>query len=88
MKVEELIKQLEAYDPNEEILVAYWDKGFADEYISAVGDRDEITHEQWAAVIEEMDNSSAHEYDLQSIGELINAAVEKTVPIGSEGATR
>jgi hypothetical protein len=86
MKVKDVIKQLEAYDPNEEILVAYWDKEFANEYVSAAGDRDEITAEQWRAVIEEMDNSNAHEYDLQSIGEIINATVEKIVPIGSEGA--
>ena len=88
MKVKTLREQLANYKDEEEILVAYWDKSYADQYVSMAGDRDEITEEQWAKVVEEMDNETAHEYDLHSISEIINAKVEKIVPIGSEGATR
>ena len=88
MKVKTLIEQLANYKDEDEILVAYWDKSHADSYVSMAGDRDKITEEQWAKVVEEMDNEIAHEYDLHSIGEIINAKVEKIVPIGSEGAIR
>ena len=88
MKVKELKAQLENYKDEDEILVAYWDKSHADSYVSLAGDRDEITDAQWREVVAEMDNETAHEYDLNSISEIINAKVEKIVPIGSEGATR
>ena len=88
MKIKELKAQLENYKDEDEILVAYWDKSHADSYVSLAGDRDEITDAQWREVVAEMDNETAHEYDLHSIGEIINAKVEKIVPIGSEGATR
>ena len=88
MKVSKLMEQLKNYDPNEEILVVYWDKYCADSYVSMAGDREEITPEQWAKVLEEIDNDNALDYDLHSIGEIITAKVEEVVPIGSEGATR
>jgi hypothetical protein len=88
VKVSKLMEQLKAYDPNEEILVVYWDKYCADSYVSMAGDREEITPEQWAKVLEEIDNDNALDYDLHSIGEIITAKVEEVVPIGSEGATR
>jgi hypothetical protein len=86
MKVSKLMEQLKAYDPNEEILVAYWDKSCADSYVDLAGDREEITPEQWAKVVELVDSEVGHDY--QFITETIHATVEKVVPIGSEGATR
>jgi hypothetical protein len=85
MKVSKLIDELKNYDPNEEIIVAYWDKYCADSYVSMAGDREEITPEQWAKVVELVDNEVGHDY--QFITEIIHATVEKVVPIGSEGAT-
>jgi hypothetical protein len=88
MKVKDLRKQLENYGDDDEILIVYWDKSCADSYVSMAGDREEITPEQWAKVVEEIDNDNALDYDLHSIGEIITAKVEEVVPIGSEGATR
>ena len=88
MKVKDLRKQLENYGDDDEILIVYWDKSCADSYVSMAGDREEITPEQWAKVVEEIDNDNALDYDLHSISEIITAKVEKVVPIGSEGATR
>jgi hypothetical protein len=86
MKVSKLMEQLKAYDPNEEILVVYWDKYCADSYVSMAGDREEITPEQWAKVVELVDNELGHDHFYFT--EVIYATVEKVVPIGSEGATR
>ena len=50
MKVSELISQLGSYDPNQELLVAYWDK----EFVETSFDSDEsvkITDELWAEAI-------------------------------------
>ena len=50
MKVSELIKQLESYSPNDELLVAYWDKEFAE----TAFDSDEgvvVSDELWSQAI-------------------------------------
>jgi hypothetical protein len=50
MKVSELIKQLESYDPDQELLVAYWDKEFAE----TAFDSDEgvvVSDEVWSQAI-------------------------------------
>jgi hypothetical protein len=86
VKVKDLRKQLEYYKDEDEILVSYWDKSYADSYVSMVGDREEITPEQWAKVVELVDNELGHDHFYFT--EVIYATVEKVVPIGSEGATR
>jgi hypothetical protein len=86
MKVSKLIEQLKNYNENEEILVAYWDKSFADDYAQLAGDRNEITSEQWATIVKQME--AGGDYDLDQIGDTIHATVERVVPIGSEGAIR
>ena len=86
MKVKDLRKELENYGDEDNILVSYWDKSCADSYVSLAGDRQEITAEQWARVVEIVDSELGHDYDY--ITEIIHATVEKVVPIGSEGATR
>jgi hypothetical protein len=50
MKVSELISQLGSYDPDQELLVAYWDK----EFVETSFDSDEsvkITDELWSEAI-------------------------------------
>ena len=86
MKVKDLRKQLENYGDDDEILIVYWDKSCADSYVSMAGDREEITPEQWAKVVELVDNELGHDHFYFT--EIIHATVEKVVPIGSEGATR
>ncbi len=86
MKVKDLRKQLEYYKDEDEILVSYWDKSYADSYVSMAGDREEITPEQWANVVELVDNELGHDHFYFT--EVIYATVEKVLPIGSEGATR
>ena len=83
MKVKDLRKQLEIYADDDEILVEYWDKSCADSYVSVAGDREEITPEQWAKVVELVDNELGHDHFYFT--EVIHATVEKVVPIGSEG---
>ncbi len=46
MKVKELVKQLEAYDGEDELIVAYWDK----EIVSMYGSPD-LTDEEWGQVV-------------------------------------
>lgn len=43
MQVQELIKQLEAYSPDTELIVVYWDKDIVD---------DQMTDDQWSEVVE------------------------------------
>jgi hypothetical protein len=86
VKVKDLRKQLESYSDEDDILVAYWDKSCADSYVDLAGDREEITPEQWAKVVELVDSEVGHDY--QFITETIHATVEKVVPIGSEGASK
>lgn len=46
MKVKELVKQLEAYDGEDELIVAYWDK----EIVSMYG-APTLTDEEWGHVV-------------------------------------
>jgi hypothetical protein len=46
MKVSQLIKQLEQYKPDDELIVAYWDKETV-VYYSDV----EITQDEWSCVV-------------------------------------
>jgi hypothetical protein len=74
MKVSELIKQLESYDRDQELLVAYWDKEYAE---TALEDRLEgkpYPDEAWEDAIRRAEKA---EY-WQSCGseEIIDQAVE------------
>ena len=51
MKVKELVKQLEAYDGEDELIVAYWDKNI----ITMYGAPD-LTDEEWEKVVDTYEN--------------------------------
>lgn len=46
MKVKELVKQLEAYDGEDELIVAYWDKEMVSSYGTPL-----LTDEEWGHVV-------------------------------------
>jgi len=50
MKVSELIKQLESYSPDDELLVAYWDKEFAETAFDS-NEGVVVSDELWAQAI-------------------------------------
>lgn len=51
MKVKDLVRQLEAYDGEDELIVAYWDK----EIITMYGAPD-LTDSEWGEVVESYQN--------------------------------
>ena len=51
MRVKYLIEQLKEYDPDDELIVAYWDKN----HISDSLDRD-IDGKQWAEIVDSCDD--------------------------------
>ncbi len=55
MKVKDLVKQLEAYDGENELIVAYWDK----EIISMYGGPD-LTDDEWGEVVESYEDGEWH----------------------------
>ena len=67
MKVKTLIEQLKEYDPETELLVAYWDKDCVEGYGTDYRDEDEtdmtLTDEQWLALVDKYDDG---EWSFQS----------------------
>jgi hypothetical protein len=53
MKVKDLITQLTAYEPDTELVVAYWDKDTVEGYASGWGEKDRfvLTDDQWLDVV-------------------------------------
>jgi hypothetical protein len=51
MKVKYLIDQLKKYNPDDEIIVAYWDKEWYDDQCEL-----EITDEQWSDIVGDGDD--------------------------------
>ena len=51
MKVKYLIDQLKKYNPDDEIIVAYWDKEWSDDQCEL-----EITDEQWSDIVGDGDD--------------------------------
>ena len=69
MRVKYLIEQLSQYDPDDEIIVAYWDK----EWMTAWVDKD-ITDNQWSNIVV----SGNEVLDTTQLGEqLLAAALEQ-----------
>ena len=69
MRVKYLIEQLSQYDPDDEIIVAYWDK----EWMTAWVDKD-ITDNQWSNIVVSGDEV----LDTTQLGEqLLAAALEQ-----------
>jgi hypothetical protein len=84
MKVKDLIEQLESYDGEDELIVAYWDKKIIELYGSGLGEKPDLTltDEQWSEVIESYENgewyfqSSAAE-DFVEIAQKVVANTDK-----------
>ena len=78
MKVKDLIEQLKAYDGEQELIVAYWDKGTVTEYGSLDWpglENLKLTDEQWVEVV---DTYEGGEWAWQSL------AAEQFVEIANE----
>ena len=71
MKVSWLIEQLESYNHDDELFVAYWDKNTVQEY----GTSREMTDDEWVATVQTLENG---EYHFQS------AAAEQIVEVAED----
>ena len=80
MKVKELIEQLKAYDGEDELLVAYWDKSTIEDYAydHETDELLELTDEQWGEVVSKYQDgewnfqSYATDLFVDLVGEVIN----------------
>jgi len=80
MKVSKVISYLQELNPNDEIVIGYWDKSTADSYIA--DENKPLTNDQWIEIVDEigLDN-----IQFEEIGELIQQlAYEKTEPLEVE----
>jgi hypothetical protein len=64
MRVKELIEQLKYYKPDDEIIVAYWDKSTVEGYAEVT-----LTDDQWTDIVAEQDSYEA--IDLERFGETL-----------------
>lgn len=76
MKVRDLLKQLRAYDGEDELIVAYWDKNI----ISMYGAPD-LTDEEWGEVVSSYENG---EWGWQSQAAEDFVEIAENVKKGSE----
>jgi hypothetical protein len=62
MKVKDLLTQLEAYDGEQELIVAYWDKATVEGYGSGWGGKSnlKLTDDQWGEVVDSYENGEWH----------------------------
>ena len=62
MKVKDLLEQLKTYEPNTELIVAYWDKHTVENYASGWGEKDRftLTDDQWSDVVDTYENGEWH----------------------------
>jgi len=82
MKVKNLIEQLTAYDPNTELLVAYWDKETIEDYAydHETDELSKLTDEQWNEVVDKYEDgewnfqSYASELFVDLVGEVLKTA--------------
>lgn len=81
MKVKELIEQLKAYDGEQELLVAYWDKETIEDYAydHLTDELTELTDEQWKQVVSKYQDG---EWNFQSYAtdlfvDLVGEVLEK-----------
>ena len=80
MKVSKLIADLQELNPDDEIVIGYWDKSIADSYIA--DQNKPLTNDQWMEIVDEI---GLENIPFEEIGELIQQlAYEKTDPLGGE----
>lgn len=58
MKVSQLLEQLKDYEPNAELIVAYWDKETIEGYMNS--DDPDLTNDQWIQVVADYENGEWH----------------------------
>jgi hypothetical protein len=74
MKVSKLIADLQELNPDDEIVIGYWDKSIADSYIA--DENKPLTNDQWIEIVDEI---GLENIQFEEIGELIQQlAYEKT----------
>jgi hypothetical protein len=74
MKVSKLIADLKELNPDDEIVIGYWDKSIADSYIA--DENKPLTNDQWIEIVDEI---GLENIQFEEIGELIQQlAYEKT----------
>ena len=74
MKVSKLISDLQELNPDDEIVIGYWDKSIADSYIA--DENKPLTNDQWVEIVDEI---GLENIQFEEIGELIQQlAYEKT----------
>ena len=79
MKVKDLIEQLKAYDGEQELIVAYWDKEMIEDYAydHETDELSELTDEQWGQVVDKYQDgewnfqSYAAELFVDLVGEVV-----------------
>ena len=80
MKVSKVISYLQELNPNDEIVIGYWDKSIADSYIA--DENKPLTNDQWIEIVDEI---GLENIQFEEIGELIQQlAYEKTEPLEGE----
>jgi hypothetical protein len=73
MRVANLISDLQRLNPDDEVVVAYWTRDLADQYVE---DRTPLTDEQWQEIVNEVGSENIQ---FQEVGDLIEQlAYEKT----------
>jgi len=62
MRVKDLIEQLQAYTPDTELIVAYWDKETVEGYASGWGEKDRfvLSETQWSLVVDKYEDGEWH----------------------------
>ena len=81
MKVAKLIADLQELNPDDEIIVAYWGRDTADNYVEG---RTPLTEEQWSEIV---DAVGTENIQFEEVGDLIEQlAYEKTDSLEGEYA--
>lgn len=73
MKAKDIIKSLSQYDPEEEIMIAYWTKDLVQGWFDEE-DNEIITDDIWNVAVDEFDS-----YDLQQTADMILDCVSEEI---------
>lgn len=73
MRVKDVLRNLKEYDPNDEIIIQWWDK----DHVSLNINKD-ISGDQWSKIVKQADNDIANGY----LGDEIDAIAYETIKPG------
>ena len=76
MKVSEAIKMLQAYKPDEEIYIMWWDSDITEMY-----GEDKLTTDQWNDIVASMEHNDAGSED---VSEYLISQIEEALSIREE----